>query len=87
MEALAEINWNDFHFLRPEVLWLLVPALLSFVLALIGLKENVRWKSVIAPSLRPFMIKKGSERFKRRMQIFLFALISIVKTHICILKP
>ena len=77
IDAFADINWNDFHFLRPEVLWLLIPGLLAFVLALIGLKENVRWKSVIASKLRPFMIKRGSERFKRRMHIVLFLSISI----------
>lgn len=76
-DVLTNIDWNDFHFLRPEALWLLLPAFVALLLALIGLRERVKWESVIAVPLRPFMIKKGSERFKRRMHIILFLLISI----------
>ena len=55
-DTLANINWDEFHFLRPEFLWLLLPALIALVLALIGTRERVKWESVIAAPLRPFMI-------------------------------
>ena len=76
-EAWSNINWDEFHFLRPEFLWLLLPALLALVLALIGMRERVKWESIIAPALRPFMILKGNERFKRRIHVILFLLIAI----------
>ena len=76
-ETLTNINWNDFHFLRTDFLWLMIPALVALIIALLGLKERIKWKSVIAPKLRPFMIKKGSERIKKWMHILLFLLISV----------
>ena len=76
-DTLLHIDWEVFHFIRPQLLWLLVPALLSFLIALAGLRETVKWKDVIAPHLRPFMIKKGSERIKKWMHLALFICISI----------
>lgn len=75
-DAFLHINWEDFHFLRPQLLWLLVPALLSFIIALAGLRETIKWKEVIAPHLRPFMIKRGSERIKKWMHLALFICVS-----------
>ena len=71
------INWEDFHFLRPLFLWLLLPAFVVLIIGLIGLQEEVRWKKVIAPHLRPYIIKKGSEAIKRKMQILTFVFIII----------
>ncbi len=76
-DGFLHINWEEFHFLRPQLLWLLIPALLSFIIALVGLRETVRWKDVIAPHLRPFMIKKGSERIKKWMHLALFVCVSV----------
>ena len=74
-DSWSNINWDEFHFLRPELLWLLLPALIALILAMFGLRERVKWASVISAPLRPFMILKGSERFKRRMHIVLFAVL------------
>ncbi len=71
------IAWEDFHFLRPMFLWLLLPVILALVLGLIGLHEEVKWKKVIAPHLRAYIIHKGSEGIKKRMQILLFVFVSI----------
>lgn len=71
------INWENFHFLRPLFLWLLLPAFVVLIIGLIGLQEEVKWKKVIAPHLRPYIIKKGSEAIKRKMQILTFVFIII----------
>lgn len=76
-DAFLHIDWEAFHFIRPRLMWLLVPAFLNFLIALAGLRENIKWKDVIAPHLRPFMIKKGSERIKKWMHLALFVCISI----------
>ena len=76
-DTFLHIDWDAFHFLRPRLLWLMIPALLSFLIALAGLRETIKWKDVIAPHLRPFMIKKGSERIKKWMHLALFISISI----------
>lgn len=77
LNDLTQINWEDFHFLRPVFLWLFIPAIASLVIGLIGLREEVKWKNVIAPHLRPYIIKKGSENLKRRMQVVLLLFVSI----------
>jgi Ca-activated chloride channel family protein len=79
-DTFLHINWETFHFLRPQLLWLLVPAFLSFIIALSGLRETIKWKDVIAPPLRPFMIKKGSERIKKWMHLALFICVSAAIT-------
>lgn len=72
-----QISWEDFHFLRPVFLWLLLPLLVSLLLGLISLREELKWQKVIAPHLRPYIIKKGSEFLKKRMQVLLFLLTAI----------
>ena len=61
-DSLLHINWDDFHFLRPQLLWLLIPVLILLIIGLLGLRESIKWKHVIAPHLRPFMIQKGSDQ-------------------------
>lgn len=55
------INFEDFHFLRPELLWLLVPMGLFVLFSFLGSARSARWQNHIAPHLRPFIINKGSE--------------------------
>ena len=77
LSELIHINWEDFHFLRPVFLWLFVPALVALVLGLLGLREEVKWKNVIAPHLRPYIIKNGSEKLRSRIHALLFVFISM----------
>jgi len=74
---LSHINWEDFHFLRPVWLWLLLPALIIMVIGWLGLREEVKWLKVIAPHLRPHIIKKGSENRRKRMHSLLIVFASI----------
>ena len=76
-EGLLHINWEEFHFLRPHLLWLLIPVILSFIIAVSGLRETIKWQEVIASHLRPFMIKKGSENIKKWMHLALFITLSL----------
>jgi len=77
MNELMPIQWEDFHFLRPAFLWLFVPAFVALALGLIGLREEVKWKNVIAPHLRPYIIRKGSEKLQKNMQVVLLIFLSI----------
>ena len=71
MNDFLHIDWDKFHFLRPEFLWLFVPLAVLLIISLLGGREDIKWKKVIAPHLRPYMIKKGSESLKKWMQVFL----------------
>ncbi len=70
-DGIFPIDWEAFHFLRPQFLWLLVPAVLFVVIGLLSMRQETAWKKVIAPHLRPYVIKKGSEKTKFVMQLVL----------------
>jgi Ca-activated chloride channel family protein len=77
IDSLLNIDWNEFHFLRPQFLWLILPLALILIVGLIVVREPVGWKRHIAIHLRPFVIKKGSEVMKRWMQLITFLVLSI----------
>ncbi|MEL4308199.1 VWA domain-containing protein [Joostella sp. CR20] len=68
---LFPINWSDFHFLRPQFLWLLVPVVVLMLISLLSMQQEVKWKKIIAPHLRPYVISKGSNGVKIFMHIVL----------------
>lgn len=72
-EGVLPVDWEAFHFLRPIFLWLLVLVGLFSLTGLLSMRQDLAWKKVIAPHLREYVIKKGSERTKYLMQL-LFAL-------------
>lgn len=72
MSDLFPIDWSAFHFLRPQFLWLLIPVLLVPLLGLLSIRQEVRWKKIIAPHLRQYVIRKGNDRVKLLMNIALF---------------
>lgn len=72
-----DIDWNAFHFLRPDFLWLLAPLVLVLILGLAGIRDQATWKKYIAPHLRPYMIQKGNEWIRGYMQVLAFLILSI----------
>jgi len=69
---LFPFDGSAFHFLRPQFLWLLIPSLLVPLLGLLSIRQEVRWKNIIAPHLRKYVIRKGNDRVKILMNIVLF---------------
>jgi Ca-activated chloride channel family protein len=49
---------------------------MTLIIGLIGVRENIKWKKVIAPHLRPFVIQKGTDSIKKRLQWILFFVIA-----------
>ena len=78
MSDLLSIGmWEDFHFLRPAILWLLLPAAIIAVISLLTLRETLSWKKTIASHLRSFVITSGSEGKRKWMQLLLTLFLSI----------
>ncbi|PZX48518.1 VWA domain-containing protein [Algoriphagus chordae] len=75
-EDIFPVDWEAFHFLRSKFLWLLIPVALIFIMGLINMRQEFSWKKVIAPHLRPFVIKKGSDGTKLSMQVILLLSLS-----------
>jgi Ca-activated chloride channel family protein len=76
-DNILHISWENFHFLRPLFLWLLLPAFAVLLIGLSGLSEQVKWKKFITPHLRPYVIQKGSEGKMKWMLSGLFIFLSI----------
>ncbi|GAB3229492.1 VWA domain-containing protein [Algoriphagus aestuariicola] len=76
-DGIFPIDWEAFHFLRAKFLWLLVPVLLLPLIGLLSMRQDLAWKKVIAPHLRPYVIKKGSEGAKYAMQLVLVLALSL----------
>ena len=76
-EQLLPFDWGAFHFLRPKSLWLLVLVVIAFVVGVLSVRQDVKWKKVIAPHLRNYVIKKGSERVKGIMHLAGFIALSV----------
>lgn len=71
------IDWEAFHFLRPALLWLSVPLLLAFIIGIISVRDQVKWRNAIAPHLRDYVIQKGSEMIQMWMRFALFIILGI----------
>lgn len=69
IKEIAYIDWEQFHFLRPLFLWMLIPIGIILLLNLITSKNQVKWKNIIAPHLRKYVIQKGTEGLRKWMQI------------------
>ena len=70
-------NIQDFHFIRPELLFLLVPAVLLILFARYRSRTRSAWQSVISPHLLPFLFVKGESQ-KVKSGLFLAAIISLL---------
>ncbi|MBN3581489.1 VWA domain-containing protein [Algoriphagus aestuarii] len=74
---LFPIDWNEFHFLRPVFLWGFAPLSLILLLSLLSIRQEITWKAMIAPHLRPYVIQKGNEGMKIWMQVIGFFALSL----------
>ena len=59
-DIITHIDWQQFHFLRPQALYLFVPLAVIVLLLILGNKERRKWKTMIDSTLRKYMFTKGS---------------------------
>ena len=59
----------DFHFLRPEWLWLLLLPLLLYRLYFKGLQNVSSWEGVCDPNLLDYLLIRGSSTLRRSLAI------------------
>ncbi|MEK6479165.1 VWA domain-containing protein [Catalinimonas sp. 4WD22] len=76
-DDLFPIDWVAFHFLRPKFLWLMLPVAVVLFIGLLSIRQEIRWKAIIAPHLRPYVIQKGSEKIKLWMYLSGFVALSL----------
>jgi len=71
------IDWEAFHFLRPNLLWLSVPLFVALVIGVVSVRDQIKWKKAIAPHLRAYVIKRGSESIQLWMRLILVVFLGI----------
>ena len=64
MTKKAEMNMDflgnliaNFHFIRPNWLFMLIPVLFFYICMIIFKRNNSSWEKVISPELAPILIK------------------------------
>lgn len=79
MNALTKIDLKNFHFLRPEWLWLFIPAALIFLILILSIREQSKWKSVISSRLQPYMFTDSSKwAFILPVVVYFFVTLAII---------
>jgi Ca-activated chloride channel family protein len=68
---------EQFHFLRPEWLWALVPAALIVVLLWRQQSATARWRSLIAPHLLDHLVVRPEGRWRVRPSYLLGAVLAL----------
>jgi len=69
LEKIKHINWEDFHFLRPEYLWIGIPSVFIIILGFLFFKQSDSWKKNIAKHLLPYVVQKGTTWKSRLIHI------------------
>ncbi|MDW5287651.1 VWA domain-containing protein [Formosa sp. PL04] len=77
MAFLEDIDWDKFHFLRAEYLWLAIPMGIIILVGIFAYGESNRWKKHIAKHLQPYVIQKGTTWKSRFIHVSLLVLFSI----------
>lgn len=76
---MMETLLTNFHFLRPEWFWALVPAILLYALFRAGRTSGSNWERSIDPDLLPFLLDDPGGK-RSRNPLFLILLAWIVAT-------
>lgn len=76
INSLRTFNLDDFHFLRPEWLWLYLCLLILTILIFLSNREKSSWKTMIAEHLRKFMFSEPRKGALIWPLIFFFLAIS-----------
>ncbi len=69
LENFKHIDWDKFHFLRTDYLWVAIPVFIIILLGFIFYREKNSWKKNIAKHLQPYVIQKGTEWKSRLIHI------------------
>ncbi|WP_136481750.1 VWA domain-containing protein [Cognatitamlana onchidii] len=79
-QNIEHINWENFHFLRIEYLYLGIGTVLVLIIGFLFYRESNAWKKNIAPHLRPYVIKKGTswKAYLIRASVILMFIIGII---------
>ena len=69
LEEIKNINWEEFHFLRPDLMWVAIPVSVVILLGVLLYRSPNSWKNHVAKHLQPYVIQKGTTWKSRLIQL------------------
>jgi Ca-activated chloride channel family protein len=69
LEEIKHINWEEFHFLRPDLMWVAIPSSIILLLGFMLYRSPNSWKNHVAKHLQPYVIQKGTAWKSRVIQL------------------
>jgi Ca-activated chloride channel family protein len=69
LEEIKNINWEEFHFLRPDFMWVAIPVSVVILLGVLLYRSPNSWKNHVAKHLQPYVIQKGTAWKSRVIQL------------------
>ncbi|MBB6461465.1 VWA domain-containing protein [Flammeovirga kamogawensis] len=76
---------TNFHFIRPEWLWALIPIGLLFIISWVSIRESDNWKKLVNPKLLPLLLIKGNKKGSWLPKMLMIVSLSLIV--ICIAGP
>ena len=77
LDALKNIDWEKFHFLRPEFIWMAIPIAVVILIGLLFYRAPNSWKKHVAKHLQPYVIQKGTAWKSRLIQLSVVVMFAI----------
>jgi len=72
------IELTDFHFIRPAMLWLLIPALILIYQLKHNAKKQSAWQNIISPHLLEFLFNSGTQKGGKQKSRSTFLITSLI---------
>ncbi len=77
LEEIKNINWEEFHFLRTEYLWVVIPISVVVLIGFLFYRDPNPWKKHVAKHLQPYVIQKGTAWKSRVIQLSVLVMFAI----------
>jgi Ca-activated chloride channel family protein len=77
LEEIKNINWEEFHFLRPDFMWVAIPVSVVILLGIVLYPSPNSWKNHVAKHLQPYVIQKGTAWKSRVIQLSVLVMFAL----------
>jgi Ca-activated chloride channel family protein len=77
LEEIKNINWEEFHFLRPDFMWVAIPVSVVILLGIVLYPSPNSWKNHVAKHLQPYVIQKGTAWKSRVIQLSVLVMFAV----------
>ncbi len=77
IEEIKNINWEEFHFLRTDFIWVAIPVSIVILLGILLYRNPNSWRKHVAKHLQPYVIQKGTAWKSRLIHLSVIVMFAI----------